>query len=386
VQMKGMTEVTVQCNDQTAKLPVYVTQKDCPAIMGREWLKEIRLNWQEVRKLAHGSTQLQTILEKHKEVFREELGSMKKITVKLHIKPDSKPVFMKARPVPYAIRPKVEADLDALVKYGVLEPVTTSEWATPIVPVTKKDGGIRICGDFKVTVNPVLTAEQYPLPLIDDLFAGLSGGQKFSKIDLNQAYLQMHVEEQSREMLTVNTHKGLFRYCRLPFGITSAPALFQRAIDQILSGLPGVQCYLDDILCTGADDEEHLRNLDATLQRLKEYGLRVRKEKCDFFQSSVEYLGHVIDAQGLHTAPSKITAIVDAPPPQNVSQLRSFLGLLNYYGRFILSLVSLLKPLHSLLCKEEAWQWTASCQEAFQKAKDSLTASEVLTHTSILRF
>ena len=106
----------------------------------------------------------------------------------------------------------------------------------------------------------------------------------------------MHVEEQSREMLTVNTHKGLFRYCRLPFGITSAPALFQRAIDQILSGLPGVQCYLDDILCTGADDEEHLRNLDATLQRLMEYGLRVRKEKCDFFQSSVEYLGHVIDA------------------------------------------------------------------------------------------
>ena len=145
VQIKGMTEVTVHCNDQTAKLPVYVTQKNCPAIMGREWLKRIRLNWQEIRKLSHGSTQLQTILEKHKDVFREELGSMKKITVKLHIKPDSKPVFMKARPVPYAIRLKVEADLDALVKNGVLEPVTTSEWATPIVPVPKKDGGIRIC-------------------------------------------------------------------------------------------------------------------------------------------------------------------------------------------------------------------------------------------------
>ena len=181
-------------------------------------------------------------------------------------------------------------------------------------------------------------------------------------------------------MLTVNTHKGLFRYRRLPFGITSAPALFQRAIDQILSGLHGVQCYLDDILCTGADDEQHLCNMDATLQRLKEYRLSVRKEKCDFFQSSVEYLGNVIDTNGLHTAPSKITAIVDAPPPQNVSQLKSFLGLLNYYGQFIPNLASLLKPLHNLLCKEEAWKWTASCQEAFQKAKDSLTASEVLTH------
>ncbi|CAI5694547.1 unnamed protein product [Oreochromis niloticus] len=153
VPMKGMTEVIVQCNDQTAKLPVYVTQKNCPAIMGRVWLKAIRLNWQEVRKLSHGSSQLQAILGKHKEVFREELGSMKKITVKLHLKPDSKPVFMKARPVPYAIRPKVESNLDTLVKNGVLEPVTTSEWATPIVPVPKKDGGIRICGDFKLACD-----------------------------------------------------------------------------------------------------------------------------------------------------------------------------------------------------------------------------------------
>ncbi|KAI3375690.1 hypothetical protein L3Q82_003994 [Scortum barcoo] len=128
--------------------------KNCPAIMGHvSGSRQIRLNWQEVKKLSHGSTQLQVILEKHKEVFREELGSMKKITVKLHVKPDSKPVFMKARPVPYAIRPKVEADLDSLVKNGVLEPVTTSEWATPIVPVPKKDGGIRICGDFKLACD-----------------------------------------------------------------------------------------------------------------------------------------------------------------------------------------------------------------------------------------
>lgn len=380
VPMRGMTDVTVQCNGQTEKLPVYIVKGNYPALMGRLWLDKVRLDWQTVRMVSNGSTDLQAVLGKHKEVFRNELGSMKDITVKLHVKPASKPVFMKARPVPYAIRPKVEADLDALVKSGVLEPVTVSEWATPIVPVSKKDGGIRTCGDFKVTVNPVLSVEQYPLPRIEDLFAGLSGGQRFSKIDLNQAYLQMHVHEDSQELLTITTHKGLFRYHRLPFGITSAPALFQRAMEQILSGLPGVQCYLDDILCTGATDEEHLRNLDATLQRLKEYGLRVRKEKCDFFRSSVEYLGHVIDAEGLHTAPSKTTAIVDAPPPQNVSQLRSFLGLLNYYGRFIPNLASLLRPLHELLCEDKDWKWSKACQESFQKAKDMLVGSEVLTH------
>ena len=152
----------------------------------------------------------------------------------------------------------------------------------------KKDGTPRICGDFKVTVDPFLIAEQYPLPLIDDLFAGLAGGKKFSKIDLCQTYLQMHVDPQSQEVLTVVTHKGLYRYRRLPFGITSAPALFQRAIEQILSGLPGGQCYLDDLLITGPDEQSHLRNLDATLQRLEEYGLRVRKNKCEYFHTSCQ--------------------------------------------------------------------------------------------------
>ncbi|XP_039384821.1 uncharacterized protein K02A2.6-like, partial [Mauremys reevesii] len=284
------------------------------------------------------------------------------------------------RTVPYAIRPKVEADLERLVTNGVLIPVTHSSWATPIIPIVKKDGSLRICGDFKVTVNPVLCAEQYPLPRIDDLFAGLAGGQKFSKIDLSQAYLQMHVDEKSQELLTIVTHKGLYRYCRLPFGITSAPALFQRAMDQILCGLSGVQCYLDDILVTGRNEEDHLKNLEATLQRLEEYDLRVCKDKCEFFKPSVEYLGHIIDSAGLHKAPAKVKAIVEAPPPRNVSQLCSFLGLLNYYGKFISQLATLLRPLHELLGQNKPWKWTEACDVAFNKAKDALLNSEVLTH------
>ncbi|CAM4547477.1 unnamed protein product [Caretta caretta] len=271
----------------------------------------------------------------------------------MNIKPDSQPKYLKARTVPYAIKPKVEADLELLVTNGALIPVTHSPWATPIVPIVKKNGSLRICGDFKVTVSPVLCAEQYPLPCIDDLFAGLAGGQKFSKIDLSQAYLQMHVDEKSQELLTIVTHKGLYQYCCLPFGIMSAPALFQRAMDQILCGLPGVQCYLDNILVTGRNEEDHLKNLEATLQRLEEYGLQVRKDKCEFFQPSVEYLGHITDAAGLHKAPAKVKAIVEAPPPRNVSQLRSFLGLLNYYGKFISQLATPLKPLQELRTRPE---------------------------------
>ena len=380
VPTQGVIHVTVQVNGQTAKLQLYVVKGNFPSLLGRSWLKKLILDWPAIRMLCRGDSSLSAILSKHTEVFKEELGSMKGITVKVNIKPESTSKFCKARPVPYAIKPKVEAELDSLVRSGVLEPVKQSDWATPIVPVMKKDESVRVCGDFKVTINPVLEAEQYPLPHIDDLFAGLAGGEKFSKIDLNQAYLQMHVDEKSRELLTIITHKGLYRYCRLPFGITSAPAIFQRAMDQILSGLSGVQCYLDDILVTGKTDEEHLTNLDATLQRLEDYGLRVRKSKCEFFQTSVEYLGYVIDSRGLHKAPSKVKAIVDAPAPQNVSQLRSYLGLLNYYGRFIPNLSSLLNPLHQLLCHNRPWKWTPQCERAFVQTKTALLGSNALTH------
>ncbi|KAK7909596.1 hypothetical protein WMY93_014280 [Mugilogobius chulae] len=301
VQVLGVVDVTVEHNNQKQVLPLHIVSGNRPALLGRKWLKKLKLNWQEVFMVVDKETSpLNEILKRYPKVFDGKLGSMKDITVKLAVKPDSTPKCLKARPVPYAIKPKVEAEIDRLVKSGVLEPVSTSEWATPIVPVMKKDGSPRICGDFKVTVNPVLTTEQYPLPLIDDLFSGLAGGQKFSKIDLSQAYLQMHVEPKSQELLTIVTHKGLYRYKRLPFGITSAPALFQRAMDQILSGLSGVQCYLDDLLITGPDEQTHLRNLDETLKRLENYGLKVRKDKCEFFQPSVEYLGHVIDSRGLH--------------------------------------------------------------------------------------
>ncbi|XDV15015.1 hypothetical protein PO909_015169 [Leuciscus waleckii] len=151
-------------------------------------------------------------------------------------------------------------------------------------------------------------------------------------------------------------------------------------MDQILSGLTGVQCYLDDLLITGKDETEHLSNLEATLQRLQSFGLRVRKDKCEFFCPSVEYLGHVIDSSGLHKAPSKVKAIVEAPAPQNVSQLRSFLGLLTYYAKFVPNLANRLKQLHELLNKSKKWEWSKQCEESFNEVKTALAQSEALTH------
>uniref|UniRef100_A0A672GZN6 ribonuclease H n=1 Tax=Salarias fasciatus TaxID=181472 RepID=A0A672GZN6_SALFA len=212
------------------------------------------------------------------------------------------------------------------------------------------------------------------------MFASLSGGQRFSKLDLSQAYLQVPVNEESKKYLTITTHKGMFCYSRLPFGITSAPSVFQKIMDQVLQGLPNVHCFLDDILVTGKDDAHHLENLDAVLHRLEQFGLRVKREKCEFFQQSLEYLGHVIDEKGLHKSPDKIRAILDAPEPTNTTQLRSFLGLVNYYARFVPNLSAVLHPLNVLLRKEAKWEWSKECKESFQTAKEQLASERVLIH------
>ena len=239
---------------------------------------------------------------------------------------------------------------------------------------------MRVCGDFKVSVNPVLLAEQYPLPRIEDIFANLAGGKHFSKLDLRQAYHQLEVTEESKKYLTINTHKGLFQYNRLVFGITSSPAICQRAIDQVLQGVPGNQCILDDMLISGKTDEEHLENLESVLKGLQDAGLKANKEKCVFFKDRVQFCGHEIDKEGLHKTQEKIEAVVNAPRPENVSQLRSFLGLVNYYNRFLPNASSVLHPLHQLLEQNSKWQWTEQCEQAFTEAKRLITSEQLLTH------
>ena len=172
--------------------------------------------------------------------------------------------------------------------------------------VPKSDGSLRLCGDYKLTVNRSLEVEQYPLPKASDLFSSLTGGQKFTKLDLAQAYQQLPLDQKSQEYCIINTHQGLYRFTRLPFGVASAPAVFQRVIDTILQGIPHVLCYLDDLLITGTTEEEHLQNLEEVLRRLQQHGITLKRSKCKFFQDSVEYLRHCIDGQGLHTLPAKL--------------------------------------------------------------------------------
>ena len=382
IPVLGEVLVDVTYGQQSKKLTLYVTKRDGPCLMGREWLKSIRLDWKTIGLMTKDPTQtrLSSMVKRYEEVFRDELGTMKSSKAELKMKEDASPRFHRPRSVPFALKGAIEQELASLEEKGILKKVNHSEWAAPIVPVPKKDGNVRICGDYKVTVNPNLHVDQYPLPRPEDLFATLANGKSFSKLDLSQAYQQMMLSEESTKYLTINTHQGLYQYLRLPFGVASAPAMFQKAMDMLLQGIPGVLCYIDDILVTAPTEDEHMERLEEVLKRLKAEGLRVKRNKCEFFQKSVEYLGHQIDADGLHPLPSKVEAIVQAPAPENEPQLRSFLGLVNYYSKFIPNSASTLHPLNDLLKNDVKWTWNQEREEAFQKIKKKLVSSQVLAH------
>ncbi|KAL5505767.1 hypothetical protein EMCRGX_G007263 [Ephydatia muelleri] len=185
-----------------------------------------------------------------------------------------------------------------------------------------------------------------PLLPTDVLLRTYSG----ERLDI-RGEIKVELEQESKKYVTISTHKGLFQYSRLPFGVASAPAIFQHTMENILQGIPDVLVYLDDILVAGSSEAEHMQLLEIVLAKLENAGIRLKRSKCHFMLPSIQYLGHHISAEGIRPADDKKRAVLDAPVPQNVPQLRSFLGLVNFYGKFLHNLADTLAPLHQLLRK-----------------------------------
>ena len=381
IRPRGVIQVELEYGGRRGKGDLYVFDKGGPALMGRDWLYKLGII-KEIVKINSLKVEdkVRELHDEFSDVFEEGIGTYKGEKMKLDIKQDCRPKFVKSRPIPFALKDRVSGELDRLVEQGILTPVKSSEWATPIVPVFKSTGKLRICGDYKITINPVLEIDRYPLPRIEEMFAKLEGGEKFTKIDLKQAYQQVMLDDKSKKLLTINTHKGLFQYERVPFGISSAPGMFQRTMEQVVGGIDGVLVFIDDILVTGKNNEEHLLRLKTVLSRLQEKGLRVQRDKCEFFKDSISYLGYVIDSKGLHAAQDKVEAIKNAPEPIDKSQVQSFLGLVNYYGKFIPNMATICHPLYQLLKADVHFQFDGRCKRAFKEIKDSLTGAEILVH------
>ncbi|CAK1602520.1 unnamed protein product [Parnassius mnemosyne] len=349
IETIGYIVVMVICGSKSAMLKLFIIENGGPPLMGRTWIKKLKIEIVECHNISDSESVAKALRDEFPEVFAEGLGTFKS-PVSLHLKVET-PVFVKARPLPLALRPRVESELKRLEYEGVIYKVERSEYGTPIVPVLKSNGSIRICGDYKITINPILKDFHYPLPRIEELFATLGGGEQYTKLDLSNAFQQCLLDKKSQPLTAITTHIGTFIYKRVPFGIKCIPENFQKIMEETLSGLPSTAVFADDICVTGKDKTTHLANLRAVLERLKQNGLRINFNKCQFFQDCVTYLGYKIDKDGLHTDSNKIKAIMAAPSPTNVTQLKSFMGLVNFYSKFCSNISEIMKPLYNLLQK-----------------------------------
>jgi len=234
-----------------------------------------------------------------------------------------------------------------------------------------------------VTVNKDIEEYKHPLPRIEELFNALKGGKYFTKLDFLNAYNQIPLTEETQYLLAWSTNKGIFIPTRLPFCTKSASSIFQHIVEKVLQGLNGLINFQDDVVITGETDEEHLSNLEKVFTRFSQAGLRLKLSKCKFFQCQIKYLGHIVDANGIQKDPDRIKAIVEVPKPKNITEVRAFIGMVNFYGKFINQLANMLEPLYKLLRKVVEFYWSEKCDIAFNKCKEVITSNNVLTHYNL---
>lgn len=386
VQLTGQLHCCVSFRGTTFHGSCFVTTSELN-LLGLDWFERLGLADIPINAICNhvshptsSDSHSCAIVKQFVSLFKPGLGHCTAAPASLQLHPGSTPVFRPKRPVPYASLPEVDAELQRLEREGVLTPVSYSAWAAPIVVIKKPNGSLRICADFSTGLNAALQTHHYPLPTPDDQFTTLNGGKFFAKLDLAEAYLQVEVAPESRELLTINTHRGLLQYTRLPFGIKTAPTIFQQLMDTLLAGIPGVAVYLDDVLIVGVTPEELRERTEAVLQRIQDIGFRLRAEKCSFFLQSVKFLGFIFDADGRHPDPENIQAIQKMPVPTDVSSLRSFLGLISYYSAFLPALHNVRPPLNRLLGKDVPWNWSNDCESAYAQLKSMLSSDLLLTH------
>ena len=242
----------------------------------------------------------------------------------------------------------IEEETNKMLSQGIIER-SSSPWASPVVLVTKKDGSVRFCVDYR-KLNNVTIKDVYPLPRIDDALSCLAGNKYFSTLDFTTGYWQIPVQEESKDKTAFITYDGLFEFKVMPFGLTNAPATYQRFMDIILAGLKwkSLLIYLDDICVFSASFDQHIKDLEEVFKRIRQANMKLKPSKCHLFQTCIKNLGHVVTSEGIKPDPVKIKAIENIQTPKNVTMLQSLLGLIGYYRKFVENFAILCAPLYEL--------------------------------------
>ena len=326
--------------------------------------------------------QLYSLLVEFADVFSfssKDLGRTKEL--KHHIfTSDAHPVHLSPRRIPQARREELRGLLRDMLESDVIQQ-SDSPWSSPIVLAKKHDGTTRFCVDYR-KVNEVTRKDAYPLPRVDDTLDTLVGSKFFTTLDLASGYWQVEVAPEDQPKTAFTTPEGLYQFKVMPFGLCNAPATFQRLMDRVLSGLKWSSClvYFDDIIVVGTTFQEHLHHLTSVLTRLRGAGLKLKPKKCTLCRQQVTFLGHVVSTDGVATDPSKTEAVSKWPTPQNRKEVQQFLGLANYYRRFVKDFALISKPLQRLTEKNAPFEWTIGCQNAFDELRKRLVSSPVLAY------
>lgn len=309
-----------------------------------------------------------------------DIGKTEVIKHHVTVKPGTAPI--KQRPYRYSPVQQEEIDKQVadLYRRDIIEP-GKGAWSSPIVLVKKKDGKWRFCLDYR-KINDCTVKDAYTLPRIDDSLDALGGNEIFSCLDLVSGYWQVAMDDESKEMTAFSTRSGLHQFKVMPFGLTNAPATFERLMESVMRNLQWktLLIYLDDIIIFSKDMDTHLDRFEEVLQRLTVAGLKLKPSKCTLFAKQVEYLGHIISDKGVGMDPTKVSAVENWPTPKHVTDVRSFLGTTSYYRRHIAGYANLSKPLTMLTQKDIKFNWTETCEQAFQQLKNALVTGPILCY------
>ena len=324
--------------------------------------------------------QVRRLLEENREVFSTsefDLGRTNLVRHRIDTG-TNRPFKQQLRRHPMAYLPVIDEHVEKMLDNDICEP-SFSPWASNVVLVEKSDGTLRFCIDYR-QLNNLTVKDSYPLPRIDTCFDALGGAKYFSTLDLRQGYWQVENDPETADKTTFITRKGAFKFKVLPFGLSNAPAVFQRLMNMVMQGLTWEAClvFLDDIIVMSATFEQHLERLTAVFDRLKSANLKLKPSKCKLFQPKVKFLGSVVSAKGIEPDPDKLSAISEWPVPVNLTEVRSFVGLASYYKRHVEGFSDIAKPLSELTKKNQPFVWGPEQQRAFEKLKYCLTHYPVL--------
>ena len=323
---------------------------------------------------------LLTLLRKYEFLFDGTLGTWNTKPVDLKIQKDAKPVYSKPFPIPRSQEETLKREVKRLVKLGVLRKINRSEWSSPSFIIPKKNNQVRVVSDFR-KLNKLLIRRPYPIPKIQDLLLKLEGFTYASSLDLNMGYYHIQLTPNARKLCTIVFPFGKYEYCRLPMGICNAPDIFQEKISELMEGLDFIRAYLDDLLILTKETwDDHLHKLETVLQRVATAGLKVNAEKSYFGRHETEYLGFWITREGVKPMPNKVEAMLNIKTPTKRKELRSFIGVVNYYRDMWQQRSHLLTPLTRLTSSKISWKWTSEEQKAFDGMKKVLSKETLLSY------